>query len=176
MTPVFQTPRILARRWTLEDAPAALEIYGDPEVMHFLGDGTTPPVATLDIMRTRLQRRIESYDKFSGYGAWSIVDRALDKIVGTVILQPLETSGLIEVGWHLARKFWGQGYATEAGRACMQYGFDELKLDQIVAVVNPANARSLAVTKRLNMAHEGRRHFYSRDLEFFTADQATWPG
>jgi RimJ/RimL family protein N-acetyltransferase len=59
--------------------------------------------------------------KSPGYGAWPIVDRSLDQIVGAVILQPLETSGLIEVGWHLARRFWGQGYATESGRACMRF-------------------------------------------------------
>ena len=57
----------------------------------------------------------------------------------------------IEIAWRLARAYWGRGYATEAARAALDYGFGKLGLEQIVAVTVPANLRSLRVMERLDM-------------------------
>ncbi|MEO6061298.1 MAG: GNAT family N-acetyltransferase [Thermoflexales bacterium] len=71
---------------------------------------------------------------------------------------------MIEVGWHLGR---GKGCATEAARACLDYGFPSLHLDRIVAVVHPDNPASRRVTERLGMKPEGRIRVYNFDLDLF---------
>ena len=117
----------------------------------------------------RLLARHEGWDP--GYGFWAIVEKASGRIAGAVILKPLPGHPEIEVGWHLARRAWGNGYATEAGRAAIEYGFETLGLRRIVAVVNPANTRSLAVCRRLGMRHEGRTRAYDLELELFAIER-----
>jgi [ribosomal protein S5]-alanine N-acetyltransferase len=74
----------------------------------------------------------------------------------------------IEVGWHLKKSAWGKGYATEAGQAVLNYGFNVLKLPIIYAVVNPANTASIQVTQRLGMTPLGRtQQYYGKELELF---------
>ena len=90
------------------------------------------------------------------------------KIVGAVILQPLPDHEEIEVGWHLAQSEWGHGYATEAGLAALKFGFEQLGLQEIFAVVRPWNERSKAVTLRLGMTPLGlTTEYYGRETELF---------
>ncbi|MGH7176165.1 MAG: GNAT family N-acetyltransferase [Tepidisphaeraceae bacterium] len=164
---IFQTDRLIVRRYTCDDAAQALRIYGDPEVMQFLGDGKTPVVSTIDEMRNRLVKRIEAYERAPGFGGWATVLKSTNELIGTTLLKDLDGGPEIEVGWHFARSVWSNGYATEAARGAVKYGFESKNLPRIVAVVHAANSRSLAVVRRLGMAHEGVRHFYNVDLEYF---------
>ncbi|MFN2625571.1 MAG: GNAT family N-acetyltransferase, partial [Mycobacteriales bacterium] len=97
-------------------------------------------------------------------------------LVGAVILNPfpdIEPTE-VEVGWHLGRAYWGNGYATEAGAAALDHGFQTVGLDRIFAVVYSENARSLAVCDRLGMTHHGSTdRYYGVDLELFTIDRAS---
>ena len=102
-------------------------------------------------------------------GSWPLFEKATDELVGTVLLKPLPDSDKIEVGWHVARDCWGRGYATEAGRAALMHGFDNLGLDTIYAIVDPENTPSIRVTERLGMRHLGRTSdFHNQSLEFFS--------
>jgi ribosomal-protein-alanine N-acetyltransferase len=161
---VLETERLIARKWVIEDAEAAFSIYGDPEVMRFLGSGQPPE--NVEKMGESLSRIIER-DKDSVYGSWALELKETGEVVGAVLLKPLPESKNIEVGWHLAQRHWGKGYATEAARAAVAYGF-ELGLDTIYAVVFPENTRSLAVTSRLGMEPMGRStDYYGKELELF---------
>jgi RimJ/RimL family protein N-acetyltransferase len=87
-----------------------------------------------------------------------------------MLLKPLPpTTDDIEVGWHLARRVWGRGYASEAARALLRYGFETLRLDEILAVVDPANERSAAVTRRVGMVWRERttRYYDGIALDLF---------
>lgn len=165
MTVIFETERLRVRRWTEADAEAAFRIYGDPEVTRFLAG----PDSSVEHTRARLRRIVARYDEFPGFGCWAITSRDTGEAYGSVILKVLPETAEIEVGWHLARSAWGHGYAMEAARACLDYGFHVLGLHRIVAVVRPDNPRSIAVTRRLGMTHEGQIHAYGRDLELFVA-------
>jgi len=59
----------------------------------------------------------------------------------------------VEIGWRLAREYWGRGYATEAARAALDFGFSRLGLEEIVSFTVPANLRSRSVMERLEMTH-----------------------
>jgi RimJ/RimL family protein N-acetyltransferase len=162
------------REWRLDDADAALQIYGDPEVVQFLGDGK--PVPDLATQRHWLTERIERYrtSALAGFGAWAMVERDTEQVVGTMLLKPLPpTTDEIEIGWHLARRAWGRGYATEAGRAVLRYGFVDLRLDRIVAVIRPANARSAAVALRIGMGWLERvnRYYGGEALDLYAIER-----
>lgn len=110
-----------------------------------------------------VMKRQEDFIAEHGYGFW-----ALDVIGGPPfigfcgikdVLFETPWTPAVEVGWRLARDAWGKGYATEAARAAIAYGFDELDLAEIVAFLLPMNRRSAAVCERLGMVRDPSRDF-----------------
>lgn len=174
---VLETDRIRLRAWNPEaEAGQAIEIYGDPDVMRFIGHGQT--VADAAAMQERLrQRNREIAELNDGSGFWAIEDKATGELVGTVILKQLpdgegRSTDDWEVGWHLKRSAWGKGYATEAGRALLEYGFSDLQLPVIYAVANPENRASIRVMERLGMSSQGRTQKYYGEEGVLYAMQA----
>jgi ribosomal-protein-alanine N-acetyltransferase len=173
MSILTETERLIIRDWMPQDeAEQAFEIYGDPEVMRFIGSGKTEE--SVESQRRSLQQRIERDAALqNGTGFWAIVDKETGEIFGTVILKQLPDNDgnptpEIEVGWHLKKAAWGKGYATEAGQAVLDYGFNVLKLPIIYAVVKPENTASIRVTQRLGMTPLGRtQKYYGKELELF---------
>ena len=167
---VFATERLRARGWTPDDVEAAYAIYRDEDVVRYLGS-VPQPVRSRDEMRERIERWIASNAAIAdkGYGFWALETHD-GTLVGATLLKPLPDAAEAEVGWHLGTAHWGKGYATEAGRGALDYGFDVLGLDTIYAVVVPENTASIAVTKRLGMTPEGLTDkYYGRTLELFSA-------
>jgi RimJ/RimL family protein N-acetyltransferase len=102
------------------------------------------------------------------YGLWPLELCATGELIGAVLLQPLPASEQVEIGWHLNPDHWGHGYATEAARGALALAFGARRLDRVVAVVDPDNARSLAVCRRLGMAHIGQTgDYFGLTLELF---------
>ena len=102
--------------------------------------------------------RIEEGFEGRGYGLWAVQVRATGALAGFTGLQdvPFEAhfTPAVEVGWRLARPAWGKGYATEAAKAALTFGFADLRLPEIVAMIVPANRRSRAVAERLGMRRD----------------------
>lgn len=173
MSAVFTTVRLSVRPWSVDDAEAAYAIYGDWEVARWLG---ATPKAHEDVAesRTRLET-IVARDDGPGLGFWAVTRIAEGDVIGAVILRPIEESAHIEVGWHLMREHWGNGYATEAAAGALRHGFDQVGLHLVHAVVYPGNARSSAVCERLGMTHAGRTtEFYGAELEHYTLSPDQW--
>ena len=174
MGPTLYTERLQLREWRVEDAEAVFEIYRDPEVMHFLGDGK--PVADLPTQQQWLTDRIAHYrnPEYKGLGPWAVVERDTKQVIGTMLLKQLPpTTDQIEIGWHLARRVWGKGYASEAGRVVLQYGFLDLALERIFAVIKPGNARSVAVARRIGMhlLERTNKYYGGEELDLYIADR-----
>jgi RimJ/RimL family protein N-acetyltransferase len=177
MGPTLYTARLQLREWTMEDAEEALQIYGDPEVMRFLGDGQIVP--GLEEQQAWLAERIERYHSpaFDGFGVWAAVERETQQVVGTLLLKPLPpTTDEIEIGWHLNRRVWGKGYASEAATCVMRYGFEKLHLDRILAVVRPENVRSVAVARRIGMRYLERtnRYYGGEEVDVFVIERESF--
>ncbi len=172
MTTIYQTQRLIIRRWIPEaDAVQVFEMYSDPEVMRFIGGMIEESV---EAQQAKLQQVIDRYTQLNnGTGAWAIVEKETGQIVGTVLLKQLPDNESkptqdYEVGWHLRKAYWAKGYATEAGKAAIEYGFNVLKLPIIYAVVRPENHASIRVTQRIGMMPMGRTHkYYGVELELF---------
>jgi RimJ/RimL family protein N-acetyltransferase len=82
-------------------------------------------------------------------------------------LQFLDNTPEIEVGYRLARRFWGMGFATEAARESLRYGFEELGLDRIVAVVQPENIASCRVVEKIGLRYVKDARFYQTDVKYY---------
>jgi [ribosomal protein S5]-alanine N-acetyltransferase len=171
---VFETERLVARPWDPEeDAAGAFVMYGDPEVVRYIGNQLVPDV---DAQRIRLAAIVERWAPFEGrFASWPVFEKATGELVGTSLLKPVPASGTqgalsddIEIGWHVARRHWGRGFATETGRALVVRAFEVLGLERIHAVVEPPNQRSQRVALKIGMQHRGRTdRYYDQELEHF---------
>lgn len=162
--------RLLITDWTPNDAEAAFAIYGDRRVMAPMQG---QPIETLEEQEQRLTDRCKAMEALPGYGFCKLIRKDDGQIVGSGILKPLPNSDWIEVGWHLRSDCWGQGYATEAGKALLDYGFGDLGLDRIYAIVHPLNEPSKRVALRLGMRLLGlTTQFHNMELELYATDKA----
>lgn len=177
---VFETERLQARKWRPEHAEPALVIYGDPEVTRYIGGITWANLVEAEEGMAGFVERSAQWGP--GLGGFPLFRRTDDALVGAVLVKYLPgvdrsvaTSDL-EVGWHLARRYQGQGYATEAGRGALDHAFTRLAIDEITAVTEPDNHPSQRVARRLGMVHVGRTSAYygGLELERFVLTRAAW--
>lgn len=159
----FRTERMVVRTWCEDDAEPGHLMYSNPEVMEFIGNGRVNQ--DLDEMRTYIAKLEEKFGPDHRFGSWPMVLHDTGEMVGVVLLKPLPGTDDIEVGWHMRREHWGNGYATEAARGAIRHGLEDLGLEVVYCVVDPANSRSLAVAKRLNLTPLGEtEQYYDRKL------------
>lgn len=147
---ILLTARLRVRNWQESDRPLFREINSDPRVMAFFPHRRS--VEEADAFMNKVADQIAT----TGYGAYALALKTTDEPIGFCALMPAAMPGLfpeetIEIGWRLASRFWGQGYATEAAKALLDYGFDAKGLDAIVSFAVPQNCRSTAVMERLGL-------------------------
>jgi RimJ/RimL family protein N-acetyltransferase len=144
VTVSLRTARLLLRPWRDEDIAPFVEMSADPVVMEYL-----PPAAEAWVAWAR------AHWNEHGYGQWVVEIPGEANFIGVVGLAVVSYDAhftpAVEVAWRLARAHWGRGYATEAARAALNYGFEKLGLTEIVALTVPANWRSRRVMERLGM-------------------------
>jgi RimJ/RimL family protein N-acetyltransferase len=147
------TDRLLLRRWRVGDAPAFAAINADPEVMRWIGRGHVLGRGLSDDLIARFEREWDE----RGFGLWAVSrrddpDAAVLGFCGLTVPMFLPAVlPAVEVGWRLARSAWGSGYATEAAREAVAFGFEEHGMRELIAIVDPDNARSLRVGEKLGM-------------------------
>jgi RimJ/RimL family protein N-acetyltransferase len=151
------TTRLLLRHWRPEDRAAFAAINADPIAMEFLPQ----PLAGRD--SGALADRIERHFDEHGFGFWAVEAPGTAAFIGMVGLAwvsfPAPFAPAVEIGWRVSPKFWGRGYATEAASAALAYGFDTLRLDEIVAFTTVTNVRSRAVMERIGMTRDTSQDF-----------------
>ncbi|MDQ8705284.1 GNAT family N-acetyltransferase [Streptomyces sp. LHD-70] len=154
--PDIRTDRLLLRSWRESDLAPWAALNADPVVREHFPDVQTPErsAASAAHFQADLDER--------GWGWWAVEVVETGTFVGFAGLDPVEDGmpfGGIEAGWRLARPAWGHGYATEAARAVVEFGFDGLDLPEILAVTTVGNVRSQAVMRRLGMTHDPAEDF-----------------
>jgi len=148
----LETDRLLIREWQPDDRPALAGMATDPEVMRYVHGGIPFTEAQIDEMMRRQMRQAAEHGVCMG----ALAEKSSGRVVGVAGIQPLGTTGDLEIGWWLARDVWGRGYATEAGRAAMLHVLDMLKRPRVVAIIDPGNEPSRRVVDRLGMRFERR--------------------
>jgi len=130
------TERLAIRPYRDDDATALHEVFGSAEVMKWT---PSPPSKNVAETAERLARTIAfTARQPPGFGLWALELKESGEFLGQVGLFPVEGKGPdVEVAYELAPRVWGHGYATEAARALIDYGFDEMRLRRIVALILP---------------------------------------
>lgn len=169
MFSTLETERLILRPYTVEDAEAAMAIYNNPTVMRFINPKPVYTPKTLEEQRADLERIIPIYrDATDGRGFWAAEEKATGIVVGTLMLKPLPGHDHIEIGWHFGQFAWGKGYAPEGGQAVLDYGFNTVGLEEIIAVVDPLNTASIRVTEKLGLIPNGQITAYEKLLNLYT--------
>jgi len=148
----LSTPRLILRRWQLEDREPLYRINSDPRVMHFFPDRLTRAESDATI------EHMESHFIEHGFGLWAVELRETGELAGFIGLSvpafDAHFTPCVEIGWRLGERFWGQGLATEGALEAMRYGFEEKKFNEIVSLTVPQNQRSIRVMQKLGMRRD----------------------
>lgn len=154
-TPVLETALLAMRPLGTDHLPDMVELYADPTVTRFL----------LPLDEARHRRRLEENElswASRGFGRAALYERSGGRFVGRGGLQYWPQFDEIEVGWALRSDAWGRGYATDSGRAWIQWGFAHLDVAYITANIDPANVASRRVAERLGMSALREETFHGR--------------
>ncbi|RMF17756.1 MAG: N-acetyltransferase [Gammaproteobacteria bacterium] len=143
--PLLTTERLILRTFSPDDFEVYAALMADPRLMEYVGDGKPQTRgqawANLALLMGHWHMR--------GYGLWAVVLRDSGRLIGRCGLWHPEGWPGVEIGWMLAREYWGQGYATEAASAVLAYAQQQRLAESLVSLIHPSNARSIAVAQRL---------------------------
>ncbi len=145
------TPRLKLREWKEEDKEPFFQINSDPRVMEFM------PKLLLQEESDQFIERIKLRFKKDGYSFLAVELIEHQTFIGLIGLSIPKFDAFftpcVEIGWRLAYDYWGQGYATEGAKECLNYGFNQLNLSEIVSFTVPQNVRSRKVMERIGMKY-----------------------
>lgn len=155
--PTIKTARLYLREWQPTHRLPFAELNADPRVMEFFPKCLTAEES--DAFVNRIQAHFEKH----GFGLWAVEVPGVSAFIGFVGLAiptfHAHFMPCVEIGWRLAYPHWGKGYATEAARAVLDYGFQKLKLKEIVSFTALTNLRSQRVMQRIGMRHSPEENF-----------------
>lgn len=142
--PILETERLLLREITHDDCDELLQIWGDAEAMRLF-----PKVLNRQEMIEWIDRNLKRYENY-GLGVWAVILKDGQQFVGDcgLVIQEVDGIAELEVGYHFNPKFWGQGFATEAARGCMEYAFNRLSRSRVISMIRPENLSSRRVAER----------------------------
>jgi ribosomal-protein-alanine N-acetyltransferase len=144
---IAETSRLLLRHLRPQDLAAMYAYLGDPQTMLYY-----PAPFSREFVRSGIQRNLEHYQT-RGYGLFGVELKSTGQLIGDcgLVWQDLATGAELEVGYHFHRDHWGHGYATEAAKACMDWGFANAGVDHVISLIRPENIPSRRVAERNGM-------------------------
>jgi RimJ/RimL family protein N-acetyltransferase len=149
---IAATARLTLRHFHMLDAEPMFQVFGDPEVMRF-GDG----VQTREWVQHWLNTCLERYHLTWGFGPYAVAENQSQNVIGycgLFFFPDINGRPEVEIGYRLAQAAWRQGYATEAASAVRDFAFFTLGMKRLVALIDPSNAASIRVAKKIGMQYE----------------------
>jgi len=150
--PEVETKRLLLRGFRDTDLPEYAAICADPEIARFMGDGK--PLSAEQVWQQ--VAFLLGHWELRGYGIWAVTLRGSGRVVGRVGFHNPEGWPGFELGWVISRDLWRRGLATEAARAALQYGFQELRQKHVISLIRPDNTASIRVAEKIGETLEGK--------------------
>ena len=164
MIATIETNRFLLREFRLTDVEALFAVDSDPEVVRYLGKKPLTTHAEVEEVIRMVRKQYEDF----GIGRWMVENKLTGEVVGWCGLKWIEDNGedrknYYDVGYRLARKYWGQGIATECALASLDYAFNMIKAKEVFAAASIDNGASNRVLQKIGMQNIGR--FFYDDIE-----------
>jgi RimJ/RimL family protein N-acetyltransferase len=171
--PTLVTERLFLRPIRRSDLDAYAALNADPEVQRYMSTGTEP----WDSGRTwRHLAFLLGHWELGGTGSWAVERRADGEFLGVIGFWEPAGWPDSELAWRLARRWWGNGYATEGARAALAYAFEELGRERVISLIHPENRASIRVAERIGETLQGtttlngaERRIYGLDREGYVA-------
>lgn len=149
---ILETDRLLLRRLVPDDLDSLFALYSDPEIRRYFPEGTL----TYDETREELEWFLNGHPDHPELGLWATIHKDTNQFIGRCGLLPWTIDGRIEVevAYLLDKAYWRQGLGTEAARAIMEYGFEQLKLSRLICLIDRENQASQKVAQNIGMTFE----------------------
>ena len=145
------TDRLRLRQWKKDDLPAFAALNADAEVMKYY------PATLTELESNDMAERFEALLEYNGWGFWVVEKLDEEKFMGFVGLNEptyeLPVSPCVEIGWKLAKEYWGYGYASEAAKASLAVAFENLGLPEVYSFTSVLNEKSQAVMERIGLVN-----------------------
>lgn len=168
---ILETERLVLREFTMQDEKDLLPLFSDPDVMHFSVWG---PLDNKGV-KNFLEKTLQSYKTY-GYGKWAVILKETGELIGACGIHNVQVDGelLTEVGYRLAKKYWGKGLGTEVARAIRDYGFKVLNLPYLVSCMHPDNVASIRVAEKNGMKYCKNGEFFGTPCQIYEITQDEW--
>ena len=148
MKTILQTPRLILRELSVDDAENFYALNSNPNVVKYTGD---PPFQSI----SEAEEFLKNYKPYAayGYGRWAVIEKETGKFIGWCGLKfdGKET----DIGFRFFEEYWGKGFATESAKACLEFGFTKLNLEEIIGRAMHKNLGSIRVLEKIGMKFEG---------------------
>lgn len=169
---VVETPRLILRQLTLDDLDELAKLYADPVVRKFYH----PSILTREEVKPKLERMISCYEQ-RGFGLWATTYKADNKFVGQcgLIAQIIDGQPEVEIGYMLAKEYWGQGLATEAAIAIRNYGFEQVGCDRLISLIDPGNIASQKVAAKVGLSYEKDSVMWGKTVRVYALHKNQMP-
>jgi RimJ/RimL family protein N-acetyltransferase len=164
----IETARLYLRQFTLNDLDDLYRIYSDAEIMKYIGKGVRTRAETESAIHNILKHWEQN-----NFGMWAVVHKTDCKTIGRCGLCFLDKTPEVELGYALDKFYWNQGLATEASLASLNYGFEILQLEKIVAIARPENIASQRVMQKVGMKYEKNARYYESDVVYYSKSRQT---
>ena len=163
-TPTLTTENLRLRPFTPQDTPAMHQILNGRDVLKYFPGPQTVTKAQVDRMINRLMAHWQEH----GYGLWAVEQHTTGALLGRCGLQRIPETDEVEIDFILEPACWGQGFATEAGQASLQFGFAQLNLKEVVGIVHPDNLASQRVLQKLGMQFAQATEYFGMAVHRYT--------
>lgn len=160
---ILETSRTYLREFTLDDTQKIFEMRSDSQIMRYMPEHLCENITFTNSVAI-VEDNIKAYKNNPGLGAWPVILKVSEEFIGWVLLNKLEKTNEIEIGYHFIPKFWGQGLCFEVTTALLEYGFQIVGLNRIVGITNPENKVSIRILEKLGLKYEKKSYFYGANF------------
>lgn len=168
--PIIKTERLILREFRESDLDAYYQMCSDQEVMRYIGTGKVLSRAE----SWRSMASVIGHWYFRGYGLWAVEEQKSGEMIGRIGCWKPEGWIGLEVGWSLRRDFWGYGFATEAGKASMDFAFTKLQQSHVISLIRPDNKASIKVAEKLGEKLEGEIEVLGTKAVIYGISKEDW--
>jgi [ribosomal protein S5]-alanine N-acetyltransferase len=160
---IFETERLVIRRYTRADEAHFFKLNGDPEVMRYIREPKSRSECNVFLLQN-----IVAYEQAPLMGRWAMMEKSANTFIGSFAIIPVPTRQEIQLGYALLKDYWGKGFAAESTLGGKQYAFEVMKLPLITAITQPPNIASQKVLLKCGFTQQPNMVLEEKEVCYFT--------